>query len=249
MPEPATASASGPTVDPPAGPSAAVVILAAGSGSRVGAAVNKVLLDLDGRPVLAHAVVTALRVDGVDPVVLVCRPGEQDDVAAAVAPHLGSRELLLVPGGATRHGSEQAALDVLAPRIEQGEVDVVVVHDGARALAPVELFEQVIAVARQDGGAVPTVELAGLLPRDPGAELPAGHLVGVQTPQAFRAGPLLEAYRSARRDGFDGTDTAACLERYQPDLAIVPVPTGPGNLKITYAEDLVTASRLGTQPA
>ena len=66
----------------------------------------------------------------------------------------------------------------------------------------------------------------------------------MQTPQAFRAAPLLEAYRAARRDGFDGTDTAACLERYRPDVAIVPVPTGPANLKITYAEDLVTASRL-----
>lgn len=227
-------------------PSAAVVILAAGSGSRVGADVNKVLLDLDGMPVLAHSVRTALAVTGVDPLVLVCRPGEEDAVGAAVAPHLGSRDLLLVPGGETRHGSEQAALDVLAARIERGEIDVVVVHDGARALAPAGLFEQVIAVARADGGAVPTVKLAGLLPRDPGDELPAGELVGVQTPQAFRAAPLLEAYRGARRDGFDGTDTAACLERYRPDLAIVPVPAGPANLKVTYAEDLDTASRLGT---
>ncbi len=224
--------------------SAAVVILAAGSGSRVGAEVNKVLLDLDGRPVLAHSVVTVLGLPGVDPVVIVCRPGEEDAVAAAVGPHQGDRDLLLVPGGATRHASEQAALDVLAPRIEGGEIDVVVIHDGARALASTELFTQVIAAARQAGGAVPTVELAGLLLRDPADELPAGDLVGVQTPQAFRAAPLLDAYTAARRDGFDGTDTASCLERYQPDVAIVPVPTGPANVKITYAEDLLTASRL-----
>lgn len=224
--------------------SAAVVILAAGSGSRVGADVNKVLLDLDGRPVVTHAVLTALGVDGADPVVLVCRPGEEDAVAAAVVPHLADRDLLLVPGGATRHASEQAALDVLAPRIESGEVAVVVIHDGARALAPAALFEQVVAVAREAGGAVPTVELPGLLPLDPASAAPEGHLVGVQTPQAFQARPLLEAYRAARRDGFDGTDTAACLERYRPDVALVAVPTGPANLKITYPEDLVSASRL-----
>jgi 2-C-methyl-D-erythritol 4-phosphate cytidylyltransferase len=122
--------------------------------------------------------------------------------------------------------------------------DVVVVHDGARALAPASLFTQVIEVARESGGAVPTVELPGLLPRAPATSPPAAHLVGVQTPQAFRAGPLLEAYRSARRDGFDGTDTAACLERHQPELPIVAVPASPANLKITFAEDLVSASRL-----
>lgn len=222
---------------------AAVVILAAGSGSRVGADVNKVLLPLDGTPVLAHSVLTVLELSDVDPVVVVGRPGEEDDVARALGPYLGGREVLLVAGGATRHASEQAALDALAPRIEDGTIDVVVIHDGARALAPASLFEQVVAVAREAGGAVPTVELPGLLPRDPATPLPAS-VVGVQTPQAFRARPLLEAYRAAGRDGFDGTDTAACLERYRPDVAIVPVPAGPTNLKITYAEDLVTAARL-----
>lgn len=225
-------------------PTAAVVILAAGSGSRVGAEVNKVLLPLDGVPVLTRSVQTVLGVPGVDPIVIVCRPGEEDDVGRAVGPHLGQREVLLVPGGATRHGSEQAALDVLAPRIESGEIDVVVVHDGARVLAPTALFERVVAVARESGGAVPTVALAGLLPRDPSTSLPKGRLVGVQTPQGFRAAPLLDAYRSARRDGFDGTDTAACLERYRPDLVIAAVPAGSANLKVTFAEDLVTASRL-----
>jgi 2-C-methyl-D-erythritol 4-phosphate cytidylyltransferase len=228
----------------PAMSTAAVVILAAGSGSRVGADVNKVLLDLDGTPALAHSVLTVLGLSGVDPVVLVCRPGEEDDVAAAVGPYLGGRDVLLVPGGATRHESEQAALAVLASRIEAGEVDVVVVHDGARALAPASLFEQVVVVAREAGGAVPTVPLAGLLPRDPAGELPPGELVSVQTPQAFQAEPLLEAYRSARGDGFDGTDTAACLERYRPDVAIMSVPAGPANLKITYAEDFEAAARL-----
>jgi 2-C-methyl-D-erythritol 4-phosphate cytidylyltransferase len=210
----------------------------------MGAGVNKVLLDLDGVPVLAHSVVTVLALPDVDPVVLVHRPGEEDLVAAAVGPHLGDRDLLLVPGGPSRHASEQAALQVLAARIEAGEVDVVVIHDGARALAAPELFTQVIATAREYGGAVPVVELPGLLPRDPRAQLPPGRLAGVQTPQAFRAAALLDAYRSAAQDGFDGTDTAACLERYLPEVVIEAVPSGPANLKITYAEDLVAASRL-----
>jgi 2-C-methyl-D-erythritol 4-phosphate cytidylyltransferase len=225
-------------------PTAAVVILAAGSGSRVGAEVNKVLLPLDGPPVLGHSVRTALALDGVDPLVVAIRPGDRDTVAEALAPHLGDRELLLVDGGATRHASEQAALGVLAPGIDSGEIDVVVIHDGARPLATKQLFESVVETARAEGGAVPTVPLSGLLPRDPASTLPAGPLVGVQTPQAFRAEALVAAYRSAAADGFEGTDTAACLERYQPDLRIAAVPGSPSNLKVTYPEDLAAAERL-----
>src|SRR6266511_3534577 len=68
-------------------------------------------------------------------------------------------------------------------------------------------------------------------------------LVSIQTPQAFRAAPLLDAYEAAARDGFAGTDTAACIERYT-DLEVAVVPGEPGNLKITFADDLLMAERL-----
>jgi 2-C-methyl-D-erythritol 4-phosphate cytidylyltransferase len=65
----------------------------------------------------------------------------------------------------------------------------------------------------------------------------------VQTPQAFRALPLLEAYERARRDGFVGTDTASCVERYT-DIAVRCVPGDARNIKITFPEDLLLAERL-----
>jgi 2-C-methyl-D-erythritol 4-phosphate cytidylyltransferase len=71
-----------------------------------------------------------------------------------------------------------------------------------------------------------------------------GDLVGVQTPQAFRAVPLLAAYRSADADGFEGTDTASCLERYSPALRIAAVPSSSLNLKVTFPEDLALATAL-----
>jgi 2-C-methyl-D-erythritol 4-phosphate cytidylyltransferase len=67
--------------------------------------------------------------------------------------------------------------------------------------------------------------------------------VAVQTPQAFRAAPLLEAYRAAERDGFRGTDTAACLERYT-SLGIAPVPGSPWNIKVTFPGDIALAEEL-----
>ncbi|MDP3893102.1 2-C-methyl-D-erythritol 4-phosphate cytidylyltransferase, partial [Nocardioides sp.] len=115
--------------------STAVVVLAAGSGTRVGAAVNKVLLPLGDRPVLAWSLRDAFALSDVRRVVLVVRDGEQDEVSAAVAPHLGDHEVALVGGGDTRHDSEWAALRALAPDIRAGEIDVVAIHDAARPLA------------------------------------------------------------------------------------------------------------------
>ncbi|WP_205473715.1 2-C-methyl-D-erythritol 4-phosphate cytidylyltransferase [Nocardioides sp. SYSU D00038] len=220
---------------------AALVILAAGSGTRVGAEVNKVLLPVGTTSVLARSLRVALAVPDVAEVVVVARPGEEDAVAADLAPHLGDRELLLVAGGATRHASERAAVEALAPRIGAGEVDVVAIHDGARPLAGPASYAATIAAARAHGGAIPAVPLTGVVCADLTAARPG--LVAVQTPQAFRAGPLLAAHRAAARDGFEATDTAGCLARYT-DLRVVAVPGHPGNLKVTFAEDLVTALSL-----
>jgi 2-C-methyl-D-erythritol 4-phosphate cytidylyltransferase len=223
---------------------AAVVILAAGTGSRVGAGSNKVLLPLGDRPVLAWSVRAAAALPApqdVARILVVVRPGEQADVAAALRPHLGAAEVGLVEGGDTRHASEWAALRALAPSIRAGEVDVVAIHDGARPLAGRDLFAATIAAARERGGAIPVVRLPGLLARD-GRTLPA-ELDGVQTPQAFRADELLSAYAAAAAEGFEGTDTAACWARFCA-LPVAAVASSPANLKVTFPEDLELALRL-----
>ncbi len=220
---------------------AAVVVLAAGSGSRVGGPVNKVLLPLGDAPVLVWSLRAAFALHDVRRVVLVVRADERELVAEAVSPHLGDREVTVVDGGSSRHASEWQALQVLASEIEAGAIDVVAIHDGARPLAPVGLFEQTIATARVHGGALPVVPLGHLVHAD-GAGV-GGDLVGVQTPQAFRAGELLAAYRGADADGFEGTDTASCLERYA-QVRIAAVASSALNLKITFPEDVDLAGRL-----
>jgi 2-C-methyl-D-erythritol 4-phosphate cytidylyltransferase len=219
---------------------AAVVILAAGAGARVGAGSNKVLLPLGALPVLAWSVRDAVGLSDVRRVLVVVRPGELDEVTAALAPHLGDGEIGIVEGGSTRHASEWNALQALRPEIESGAVDVVAIHDGARPLAGAALFAATVEAARERGGAIPVVALPGLLPVAGEVE---GELDGVQTPQAFRGPELLAAYTRAEADGFDGTDTAACFAR-GTDLPIVAVAGSPTNLKITFPEDLVLAERL-----
>lgn len=233
----------------------AVVVLAAGSGSRVGAhvdgtPVNKVLLPLLDAPVLVHSVRTALATPGVRRVVVVARPGEEEAVTRALVPHLpaegeeGVPEVALVTGGATRHASEWAALRVLTPWIAGGEVAVVAIHDGARPLAGPELFAATLAAAAEHGGALPAAPLTGLLTADGRAT--SGGLVGVQTPQAFRADVLLAAYGRADREGFEGTDTASCVEAMAEGVRVVGVPSTSRNLKITFPEDVALAQVLLT---
>ena len=221
--------------------SSALVLLAAGSGTRVGAGVNKVLLPLAGTTVLGMSLRAVLEVDDVHRVVLVVRPGEQAAVSEAVVPVLGTGEVLVVEGGATRHASEWAALTALRPEIEAGEIDVVAIHDGARPLASPQLFATTITVAREVGGAIPVVPMAGVADRS--GLRPHPGVVGVQTPQAFRAAELLAAHAAADADGFEGTDTAACLAAYT-DLRIAAVPSSPLNFKVTFAEDLAAAEAL-----
>jgi 2-C-methyl-D-erythritol 4-phosphate cytidylyltransferase len=219
---------------------AALVVLAAGAGRRTGHETNKVLLPLSGRPVFTWSLRHARALPQVSRTVLVIREQDRPVVQRALA-DVGAPEVEVVAGGASRHGSEWAALQALASAIDEDEVDVVVIHDAARPLAGPDLFAAVIEAAAEHGGAVPAVPLTFVV--DSEGRPPAHELVGVQTPQAFRASDLLAAYRAAAVDGFEGTDTAACVERYA-DARIVAVPSTSRNVKITFPEDIALASTL-----
>lgn len=224
-------------------PHAAAVVLAGGSGSRLGAEGNKVYLPLAGRPLLAWALDAFAGAPSVRRLVLVARPADRPlaRAAADAVPHL----VQVVDGGTTRHGSEWAALRALAPAIRSGDVDVVAIHDGARPVLPRQLIEDTVAAARAHGAAVPGVPLDGAaVLDDAGRPRPLDStLVRVQTPQAFRADLLLDAYERAERDGFAGTDTAACVERYA-GIPVHCIPGDPRNVKVTYRPDLALAERL-----
>jgi 2-C-methyl-D-erythritol 4-phosphate cytidylyltransferase len=222
---------------------AAAVVLAGGSGSRVGAAGNKVYLPLAGRRVVSWSLRAVCAVSEIGPVVLVIRPEDEDLVREILDREPADRPIAVVTGGTTRHQSELNALRHLAPGIGTGEVDVVAVHDAARPLCGSALFHSVIDIARRVGGAVPALPASDVVPIAGAADLRRPTLMRVQTPQAFRARPLLDAFEQATRDGYQGSDTASTVERYA-DLRIQCVPGHPGNIKVTYAPDLVLAEHL-----
>jgi 2-C-methyl-D-erythritol 4-phosphate cytidylyltransferase len=211
-----------------------VVVVAAGSGRRFGAA--KQYEPLAGRRVLdwsldaARSVVAGPGVaPGSDPpggVVLVVAPGhEHDDEPAADA---------VVAGAGTRSGSVRAGL----ARVPD-DAEVIVVHDGARPLADAALFAAVVGAVRAGADAVvPGVPVADTLRSRGGGVVDRDGLVAVQTPQAFRAAAL----RAAHAEQAEATDDASLVEA--GGGKVVVVDGSPTNLKITRQADLVVAEAL-----
>ncbi|WP_101946485.1 2-C-methyl-D-erythritol 4-phosphate cytidylyltransferase [Mycobacterium sp. 3519A] len=227
-------------------PCAVGVVLAAGLGTRVGADGNKAYLPLAGRSMVAWSLAAVAAVDEIARTVLVYRKGELDLARDTVAAELPGTAVKLVEGGDTRHASEFNVLRYLADDIESGAVDVVLIHDAARPLAASAMFVSALSLAREFGGAIPALATADVVRQGPaGVEATDGALVRVQTPQAFRARPLLRAYRAADADGFEGTDTSSCIEKYT-DEQVRTFPGDEANLKVTYAKDIAVAARLLT---
>lgn len=225
---------------------AAFVVLAGGSGLRLGGPTNKAYLPLAGRPVVSWSLSWAADVPEVGPVVLVIRAEDAAPARAAVAASGAGERVEVVVGGETRTGSELAALDHLEDRIGSGDLQVVVLHDAARPLAGSRLLRTAIRTAAARGGAVPVIPVPGVWPARDGRVFPprpGEELHGVQTPQAFRARPLLEAYAAVRGAGAELTDTAGALERFG-DCPVVAIPGSADNLKVTYVQDLTRAEDL-----
>jgi 2-C-methyl-D-erythritol 4-phosphate cytidylyltransferase len=222
------------------------IVLAAGGGTRIGHSRSKVYLPLAGRPMLAWSLELLWKVPGVERLVLATRAEELGLAAGVLARELPGVPVELVSGGPSRHESEYRALERLAGDIRAGRVGAVLIHDAARPLASLAMTERVLEAALRRGAAVPGVPAENVLGVDPAGRVSAGggeRLVTIQTPQAFRARPLLDAHDAAARDGFTGTDTAACVERYG-GIEVVVVPGDPANLKVTFPDDLLVAERL-----
>lgn len=204
---------------------------------------NKVYLPVAGRRVASWSLDAFHQVPEIGVLLLVIRP-EDADLAAEVTDGL---DVELVHGGRTRQESELNALRHLASRIADGSVDAVLIHDAARPLVSPALIGEVLRVTREHGGAVPGLAAHDIVPASETATT-GGFLadaVRVQTPQGFLAKPLLEVYEQAEREGFLGTDTASCMEKFSP-LPVRWVPGREENFKITYPHDLTVAEQVLT---
>ena len=218
----------------------ASIVLAAGSGTRFGHSMNKVWLQLNGKHIISRSLENSRKDFANVRSILVINPDDEDFAREALIKDGALAGTEIVHGGATRHESEYKALQYLKADIEAGLIDFVLIHDGARPLATPELFVAIADGAKTHGGAIPTIAL------DP-REMDTAReetVARVQTPQGFRAPQLLQAYEKAAAAGFIGTDTAACVEEFFPEVNTVAVPGDIFNIKITYPQDLAIAELL-----
>ncbi len=210
----------------------------------MGAARNKVFLELAGRPVLAHALQAFDAHPGVCELVVVLAAGEDAVFEREVASRLGlDKPLRLAVGGATRQASALSGLHAA-----RAEAPLVLVHDGARPFVPRALIDRMLAAAAAHGAAVPGVPVRDSLKRaDAGGSVvdspDRDDLYLAQTPQGFERALLLRSLERAEAAGDVFSDDASAVARYGRVPARL-VPGDPTNLKVTTPFDLHLAACL-----
>lgn len=218
-------------------PPIAVLLVAAGTGSRFGAPTPKQFLTLCGKPVMRHAAEEFARAG-----ILIQPVGDAAPIDAALA---GLAHLPTVAGGATRQESVRAGLAALASLAPGAVPQIVLVHDAARPVIPAGTIPALLAALETHGGAIPAVPVADTLKRGSHGVIEATvsreGLHRAQTPQAFRFPLLLDLHRSA---GTGATDDASILEAAGHAVALVP--GHEDNIKLTYPEDLARLERILT---
>lgn len=223
------------------------VVLAGGVGERMGAGRPKQLIEVGGRPILAHAVGAFDAHPGVDEVVVVMAAGHLRDAAAIAAPF--SKTAAVIEGGDTRTASTVAALRVL-----DGHPDDVRVlfHDAARPFVDRPVIDRVLA-ALDDHEAVavgvPSSDTIVVVADGVVASMPPRETLSrFQTPQGFRLGTIRKAYELALADpALRATDDCGIVHRYLPDVPIRVVEGSERNLKVTQPLDAVVAEHLATE--
>ncbi|MBB2969444.1 2-C-methyl-D-erythritol 4-phosphate cytidylyltransferase [Leifsonia aquatica] len=222
-------------------PRVAVVVVAAGSGTRLGAGLPKAFVRLAGRTLLERSLAAVRSL--AEPVqTIVVAPRERVDEARALADAtLGDlAPVVVVAGGDTRQQSVAAGLAALVPSAE-----IVLVHDAARALTPPSLFDAVVSAVRATGhGVIPGLPVSDTIKRVSGdgtvhETVDRSALSAIQTPQGFPRDQLLAAYAAAERDETDDAGLVAAAGH--------PVSVVPGDahaFKITTAWDLRRAEEL-----
>ncbi|MBT9584980.1 2-C-methyl-D-erythritol 4-phosphate cytidylyltransferase [bacterium] len=213
-----------------------VVVTAAGSSRRMGGS-NKLLLPIQGRPLLVHTLDYFQRETSVDGMV-VSAPAEQvEDYQALVARYALTKVLQVVAGGAERQDSIRLALQALPARPE----DAVAIHDGARPCLAPDLLSRLLRALQGAQGSLPMVAVKDTIKRVDAQgmvqqTLLRSELYAAQTPQLFRYQAIVQAHQKAHHQGFLGTDDCSLIEYFGG--SIQSVDGDYRNLKVTTPEDL-----------
>ncbi len=216
------------------------VIVAGGSSDRM-AGIDKMTALLDGLPVLLHSVRAFDASEEIDEIVVVTRADRVADLHERIETGGWTKVHRVVKGGATRAESSRHGVAALS-----SDIDLVLVHDGARPLVSGEVIGRVAERARETGAAIPGVPPVATIKREEDGAcaetLDRSALREAQTPQGFRRDVLAKGFAAVMRAKVDPTDEAAAVERTGTPVAIVEGDRR--NLKVTVPDDLAVAEAL-----
>ena len=219
------------------------IIVAAGKGIRMKGTVPKQYLDLSGRQVLAHSIMTFDSCSLVEEIFLVIPKEDVEYCQNKILPLLDLKNHInLVHGGAKRQDSVYNGLQAI-----NKNTDTVVIHDGVRPFIQPEELKECILGSKKFGACILGTPAGDTLKRVDKSDiiettLPRENIWLAQTPQVFRFDLILKAHETARRDGYVGTDDASLVERMGEDVKIIN--GGRFNIKITKKEDLAIAKAM-----
>jgi 2-C-methyl-D-erythritol 4-phosphate cytidylyltransferase len=214
----------------------ATIIVAAGKGTRMGPGVDKLWLEVAGRPVVAHTWKQFNDAASIREIILVVREGMQAHFTELAAKFEFHKLFRLVAGGAERQDSVWNGLAALPPHTE-----IVAIQDGARPCTAVQLIDATIQAARETGAAVAAQPVADTIKETTDGQtisrtVDRSKLWSVQTPQTFRVDVIRRAIAAARAQGLVLTDdTAACELIGQPVRLVKSTFPNP---KVTVPADL-----------
>ncbi|MBQ8392090.1 MAG: 2-C-methyl-D-erythritol 2,4-cyclodiphosphate synthase [Clostridia bacterium] len=211
---------------------ASAVIVAAGSGTRMGR--DKLLIDLCGKTTIVRSVQAFKNTGFFDEIILVASEKNIDAVSAELENHHLSDSVRIILGGSSR--GESSFLGINAAKGEY-----VLIHDGARPLVSAQTIEGTLSACIKRGAAAAGVKskdtIKQVSPQNIiSSTVPRESAVLIQTPQGFKREKILKAYN---KHGFNETDDCSLMEKMGASIAIVE--GSYENLKLTTAEDVVTA--------
>jgi 2-C-methyl-D-erythritol 4-phosphate cytidylyltransferase len=212
------------------------IIVAAGKGTRMGANVDKLWLEVAGRPVVAHTWRQFNDAVCVDEIILVVREGMESHFTELAGKFSFKKTFRLVIGGAERQDSVWNGLAAVSPKTE-----IVAIQDAARPCTTAKLITDTIAAARETGAAVAAQPVTDTIKETADGQIISrtvdrSKLWSVQTPQTFRLEVLRHAISTAREKGLNLTDDTAACELIGQPVRLVKATTP--NPKVTVPADL-----------
>ena len=232
------------------------VILAGGTGRRMGSSVPKQFMELAGRTVIEHSIEAFCSHPSVDDVAVVVHPDWRGRMEEIVAANNWTKLKKVIDGGAERYLS---SLNAIMAYIDEPDDTNLLLHDAARPWVSADIISRVVAALQRSeavGVAVPSTDTVWEVHPDMSADMimeggkfemprfvariPERRLMWrAQTPQAFRLPLIRDAYQRALQDPqFQATDDCGVVRKYMPGTKITVVEGSEKNMKITHADDL-----------